>query len=239
MDVRTALATRKSIRAFADRPVSTDLVTEILELSARAPSGANLQPWHVYALVGQAREALIQRVKLKLADLPRGEPPEYHIHPPGLCEPYSSRYFRAAALMYGSIGIARDDMAARQRHLAKNWEFFGAPVGLIFTIHRLMEPGQWADLGMYMKSAMLLARDYGLDTCAQEAWALWPQTLREYLPIPDDHMVVCGMAIGYADRSASINAFASERAPLREYATILDTIDSPRTTVHAAKGAQR
>lgn len=238
MDVTSALATRKSIRAFTDRPISTDLVREILERSARAPSGSNFQPWHVYALVGRAREALIQRVKSKLADLPRGEPPDYHIHPPGLSEPYSSRYFRAAALMYGSVGIARDDTAGRQRHLAKNWEFFGAPVGLIFTIHRQMEPGQWADLGMYMQSAMLLARDHGLDTCAQEAWALWPKTLRECLPIPDDHMVVCGMAIGYADRSASINAFASERAPLREFATILETIDSPRTTAHAMKGAE-
>src|SRR5271163_1645897 len=117
MDVRTALATRKSIRAFSDRPVSTGIVREILELSARAPSGANLQPWHVYALLDQAREALIQRVKSKLSDLPRGEPPEYHIHPPGLSEPYSSRYFRAASLMYGAVGISRDDMAARQRHL--------------------------------------------------------------------------------------------------------------------------
>jgi nitroreductase len=157
MDVRAALGTRKSIRAFSDRPIATGIVREILELSARAPSGSNLQPWHVYAPLGQAREALIQRVKSKLSDLPRGEPPECNIHPPDLCEPYSSRYFRAAALLYGVIGIARDDMPARQRQLAKNWEFFGAPVGLIF--------------------------------------------------------------------SAPVNCFASERAPLQDYATILESIE--------------
>jgi nitroreductase len=225
MDVSAALATRKSIRAFRDQPISINIVREILELSARAPSGANLQPWRVYGVMGQAREELIRRVKSKSADLPRGEPPDYHIHPPNLSEPYSSRHFRAAALMYDALGISRDDMAARLRHLAKNWEFYGAPVGLIFTIHRQMEPGQWADLGMYMQSAMLLARDYGLDTCAQEAWALWPKTLRECLHIPDDEIVVGGMAIGYADKSAPVNGFASERVPFQDYATILETIE--------------
>src|SRR5271154_6255263 len=100
MHISAAVATRKSIRAFSDRPVSVDIVREILELAARAPSGSNLQPWHVYALMGQAREELIRRVKSKLAELPRGESPEYNIHPPDLCEPYSSRYFRAASLMY-------------------------------------------------------------------------------------------------------------------------------------------
>jgi nitroreductase len=225
MEINAAVATRKSVRAFSDRPVSIHIVREILELAARAPSGSNLQPWHVYGLMGQAREELIRRVKSKLAELPRGEPPEYNIHPPDLCDPYKSRYLRAAGLMYGAIGISRDDMAARQRHLAKNWEFYGAPVGLIFTIHRQMEPGQWADLGMYMQTAMLLARAYGLDTCAQEAWALWPKTLRECLSIPDDEMVVCGMALGHADGQAPVNAFASERVPFDEYATLLDRIE--------------
>jgi nitroreductase len=224
MDVSAALATRKSIRAFSDRPVSTDVIREILALSARAPSGSNLQPWRVYGVVGEAREALIRHVKTKLADLPRGETPEYNIHPPALAEPYSSRYHRAASLVYAAGGFAREDVAARQRHLARNWEFFGAPVGFIFTIHRHMEPGQWADLGMFMQSAMLLARDYGLHTCAQEAWALWPKTLRECLPIAVDEMVVCGMALGYADEAAPINAFTSERVSFQEYATLFETL---------------
>jgi nitroreductase len=226
MDVSSALATRKSIRAFTDRPVPTATVRELIERSARSPSGSNLQPWRVYALVGQARDALVQRVRAQLKDLPRGEPPERNIHPPNLSEPYSSRYFRAASRVYGALGIAREDMPARARHLARNWEFFGAPVGLIFTIHHRMEPGQWADLGMYMQSLMLLARDHGLDTCAQEAWALWPKTLRECLSLPPEEMVVCGMALGFRDAEAPVNTFVSERAPLDEYATILERIET-------------
>jgi nitroreductase len=224
MDVSAALATRRSVRAFSDRPVSIEVVREIIQLSARAPSGGNLQPWRIYVLIGKVREELLRVVKSKLVDLPHGEPPEYRIHPPELCEPYSSRYVRASALVYRVMGISRGDVVARQRHLANNWEFYGAPVGLIFTIHRQMEPGQWADLGMYMQSFMLLAREYGLDTCAQEAWALWPKTLRACLSIPDHEMVVCGMALGHADKSAPVNGFASERAPFQEYATIVDGI---------------
>jgi nitroreductase len=222
MDVRSALATRKSIRAFLDRPVAANTVRELLERAARSPSGSNLQPWHVYALMGEARDELLRRVRAQLAALPRGEAPEYRIHPPNLCEPYSSRYFRAASLVYAALGISRDDNPARERHLANNWRFFGAPVGLIFTIHRQMEPGQWADLGMYMQSIMLLARDYGFDTCAQEAWALWPKTLRECLSIPPEQMAVCGMALGFQDPAAPVNHFQSERAPFAEYATILE-----------------
>jgi nitroreductase len=224
MDVSSALATRKSIRAFTGRPVPTATVRELIERSARSPSGSNLQPWRVYALVGEARNELVRRVKVQLEHLPRGEPPERRIHPPDLCEPYSSRYFRAASRVYGALGIAREDARARAGHLARNWEFFGAPVGLIFTIHRQMEPGQWADLGMYMQSLMLLAREYDLDTCAQEAWALWPKTLRECLSLPPEEMVVCGMAVGFRDAEAAVNTFPSERAPLDEYATILDSI---------------
>jgi nitroreductase len=224
MDVSSALATRKSIRAFTDQPVPTGTVRELIERSARSPSGSNLQPWRVYALLGQAREELVRRVKAQLKDLPRGEPPERNIHPPNLSEPYSSRYFRAASRVYGALGISREDTPARERHLARNWEFFGAPVGLIFTIHRQMEPGQWADLGMYMQSLMLLARGYHLDTCAQEAWALWPRTLRKCLSIPPEETVVCGMALGFRDPEAPVNTFASERAPFDEYATILESI---------------
>jgi nitroreductase len=225
MDVSAAVATRKSVRAFSDRPVPVGIVRTILEAAARAPSGANFQPWRVYALLGRARDQLVARVKSKLPDLPRGEGSEFNIHPPELFEPYHSRYMQASSLIYGAAGIAREDTVARQRHLARNWEFYGAPVGLIFTIHRRMEPGQWADLGMYMQTIMLLARSHGLDTCAQEAWALWPKTVRECLSIPADDIVACGMALGHADHSAPINGFDSERAAFQEYATIFETID--------------
>jgi nitroreductase len=224
MDVRTALTGRKSVRAFTDRPVATQTIREILELAARAPSGSNFQPWRVYVLVGQARDEVVRRVHAKSEELARGETPEYAIHPPQIVEPYSSRYFRASAMVYQAAGIEREDTTARRRHLLRNWSFFGAPVGLIFTLGREMGPGQWAGLGMYMQNVMLLARDYGLDTCAQEAWALWPTTLRRALSIPDNEMLFSGMAVGYADHSARINHFTSERAPIHEYVTIIETL---------------
>ena len=222
MDIKTALATRKSIRAFTNQPVSIDVVKEILERAARAPSGSNLQPWRVHALVDRAREELIRRVYDRMEELPRGEGSEYPIHPANVHdEPYHSRYMRASELMYGAAGIERDDKIARQNHLAKNFSFFGAPVGLIFTIDRQMGPGQWLDLGMYLQSVMLLALDHGLQTCAQEAWALWPKLLKECLALPDNEMVVCGMAIGHADMTAPVNNFTSERAAFAEYVTVV------------------
>jgi nitroreductase len=224
MDVRTALTSRKSVRAFTNRPVPTQTVLEILELAARAPSGSNFQPWRVYVLVGRARDEIVRRVHAKSAELVRGETPEYAIHPPQIAEPYSSRYFRASSMVYKAAGIEREDTTARKQHLLRNWAFFGAPVGLIFTLGREMGPGQWAGLGMYMQSVMLLAKDYGLDTCAQEAWALWPTVLRHALSIPDNEMLFSGMAVGYADPSAPINDFISERAPVHEYITIFETI---------------
>lgn len=195
---------------------------DILERAGRAPSGSNLQPWRVHVLNGSAREALIRRVHEKMEELPRGETPDHPIHPPNVAEePYHSRYMRASSLMYGAAGIDREDKVARQKHLARNWSFFGAPVGLIFTIDHRMGLGQWLDVGMYQQNVMLLALDYGLDTCAQEAWALWPKLLREFLQLPETEMVICGIALGYGDKSAPINQFASERASIDEYVTVV------------------
>jgi nitroreductase len=224
MHVTTAIESRKSVRAFLDRPVSIEVVKEILQLAGRAPSGSNLQPWRVYAVVGPALNELVRHVHSRMPEHPRGEQPEYTIHPPEMGEPYQSRYFRASALLYRTLGISREDIAARQRHLARNWEFFGAPVGLIFTIHRHMQPGQWADLGMFMQSIMLAACAHGLDTCAQEAWALWPKTLKQVLPIGDREIVVCGMALGHADPNAAVNRISSERADLSEILTVVEKL---------------
>jgi nitroreductase len=118
------------------------------------------------------------------------------------------------------MNIPREDKMARLKFFAANWEFFGAPVGLIFTIDRQMQQGQWADLGMYMQSLMLLAREHGLHTCPQEAWALFHRTIREYLSVPENEMIFCGMAIGYADEAAPVNTLETERAPLAEFVTV-------------------
>jgi len=224
MEADEVFATRRSVRAFTQHPVAPSLVREILERAARAPSGSNLQPWKVYALTGQARDALVRRVRERMVELPHGETPEYPIHPPGLTEPYRSRYARSAKRAFDTLGIRRDDALARQRHLARNWDFFGAPVGLIFTIDRQMGPGQWMDLGMYLQNLMLLARTHGLDTCAQEAWALWPTLVYDCLGIPAQEMLVCGMALGHADPAAPINGLVSERVPFDEYARVLETL---------------
>ncbi|MBV8800493.1 MAG: nitroreductase [Alphaproteobacteria bacterium] len=222
MNVSEAIATRKSVRAFRPDPVPLETVTQILTLAARAPSGGNLQPWKVYVLAGAAREELIRRVAEARKEHPVGEKPEYHIYPAELAEPYRSRRFRVGEAMYGLLGIPREDTLARLAAFSRNWEFFGAPVGMIFTIGRQMQQGQWADLGMFMQNIMLLAREYGLDTCAQEAWAIWPTTLREFLSIPDHEAIYAGMAIGHADWDHPINRFESERVPFEQYVRVVE-----------------
>ena len=221
MKVSEALATRKTVRAFRSDPVAAETVRAILTLAARAPSGGNLQPWKVYALLGDARDELVRRVAEKRRETPMGEAPEYHIYPPALSEPYKTRRFRIGEAMYAALGIPREDKMARLQFFSGNWEFFGAPVGLIFTIDRQMQQGQWSDLGMYLQSIMLLAREHGLDTCPQEAWAVWHSVIREYLGVPQNEMIFCGMAIGYADTAHKVNTLHSERAALEEFVTFV------------------
>lgn len=223
MKVSEALATRKTVRAFRGDPVALETVREILRLAARAPSGGNLQPWKAYVLMGPARDELVRRVAEKRRDHPMGEAPEYLIYPPNLTEPYKTRRFRVGEAMYATMGIPREDKMARLKFFAGNWEFFGAPVGMIFTIERQMQQGQWSDLGMFLQSIMLLAREHGLHTCPQEAWAVWHSVIREYLAVPAEQMIFCGMAIGYADETAAVNTLQSERAPLEEYVTVRET----------------
>jgi nitroreductase len=220
MKVSEALATRKSVRAFKSDPVDRKIIEQMLTLAARAPSGGNLQPWRVYALIGEARDALVARVAEFRKQHPMGEAPEYHIYPPGLTEPYKARRHRVGEMMYETMRIPREDKMARLKFFSGNWEFFGAPVGLIFTIDRQMQQGQWADLGMYMQSLMLLAREHGLHTCPQEAWAMFHRTIREYLSVPENELIFCGMAIGYADETATVNTLETERAPLAEFVTM-------------------
>jgi nitroreductase len=218
MKVSEAIASRKSVRAFRPDPVSRETVEKILALAARAPSGGNLQPWKVYVLMGEAREELIRRVAERRRTKALGEAPEYHIYPPALTEPYKTRRFRIGEAMYGTLGIPREDKAARLAFFSGNWEFFGAPVGLIVTIDRQMQQGQWADVGMFLENVMLLAREHGLHTCPQEAWAVWHRIIRDYLEVPENEMIFCGMAIGHADENHPVNGLVSDRVPLYEFA---------------------
>jgi nitroreductase len=142
---------------------------------------------------------------------PFGEEPEYDVYPPNLWEPFRTRRFQNGEDLYATIGIPREDRPARLRQLARNGEFFGAPVGLFFCLDRKLGPPQWADLGMYMQSVMLLAVERGLDTCPQEYWARYPKTVAAFLGLPDDHMVFSGMALGYRDPGHPINTLMARR----------------------------
>jgi nitroreductase len=223
MKVSDALATRKSVRAFRPDPVPRAVIEEILVKASRAPSGGNLQPWKVHVLIGPARDELVRRARERMTVNPRGGIPEYHIYPPELTEPYRTRRFVVGEQMYATLGIPREDKARRLMQFVRNWEFFGAPVGLIVSIDRQMQQGQWADLGMFLQSVMLLAREYDLHTCAQEAWAPFHEVVRDYLEIPPEEMIFCGMAIGHADAAAPINSLVSERAALAEWAVFRET----------------
>ena len=219
MDVRDAVASRHSCRAFLPTPIPEAIVRDIVEHAARAPSGGNLQAWRVYAIAGKRVEALKALLAPRMGELPKGEGSEYQIFPTDLKEPYRTRRFAVGEQLYRSIGIPREDRPARIRQFAKNFEFFGAPVGLFFAIDRSMLPAQWADLGGYIQSVMLLARAYGLDTCPQEAWITWQRTMRSFLVLPPELMLFCGMALGYADVAAPINSWRSTRVPLDTFAT--------------------
>ena len=175
MDVSEAVARRMSVRAFKSDPVPGAVVRRVLEAAHQAPSGGNLQPWRVYALAGEP----LARFKALALATPMQEP-EYEVYPANLWDPYRKRRFECGEDLYASIGIPREDRPGRFAQLANNLSFFGAPVGLFFCLDRKMGPPQWADVGMYMQTVMLLAQEQGLDTCAQEFWARHQRGIKPY-----------------------------------------------------------
>ena len=220
VNVRDAIDSRMSCRAFLATPVPEPTVHAILDGARRTPSGGNLQPWWVYALTGAPLAELLAAVRARLATGQYGEGAEYEIYPRDLGEPYRARRFKCGEDLYATIGVPREDKAARLRQFARNFELFGAPVGLFFCLDRNMGPPQWSDLGMYMQSVMLLAREHGLHTCAQEAWSVWYRTVGELLELPAQRMLFAGMALGHRDEDHPINRLRTERAPLAEFATL-------------------
>ena len=219
MSVSEAIDSRMSCRAFLPTPVPGALIREMLEAGKRAPSGGNVQPWHVYVVAGEPLQELRAIIRAKLPEQPMGEGSEYNMYPPNMTEPYRSRRFKCGEDLYATIGIERADRAGRLAQFARNFEFFGAPAAMFFAIDRQMGADQWSDVGMFMQSLMLLARERGLHTCAQEAWSLWYKTLGEFLEFPPELMLFCGLAIGYRDESAPINRLRTDRAPLQEFAS--------------------
>jgi nitroreductase len=220
VNVSEAVESRTSCRAFLPTPVPGSTVRAILDAARRTPSGGNLQPWHVFALAGEPLADLLATIRGKLPTHPRGDGAEYDVYPAKLGEPYRTRRFRVGEDMYATIGISREDKLGRLLQFARNYEFFGAPVGLFFCIDRQMGPPLWSDLGMYMQTVMLLAREQGLHSCAQEAWCIWHRTVGEFLALPPELMLFAGMALGHRDPDAPINRLKSERAPLEEFASL-------------------
>jgi nitroreductase len=214
MNVTEALKTRVSIRAFKPDPIAEALVREILDVARYAPSGGNLQPWKVIAVAGAERDAVVSLAK---ANLP-GTEDDRPVYPHNLWEPYRTRRFKVGEDMYSLLGIGRDNKPARLMHLAQNFEFFGAPVGLFFIIDRNMGHGQWAHLGMFMQSVALAAIERGVASCMQEAWARLRAPLAAHFALGESDYVYCGMALGYADMSKPVNTLRSDRAAVDEIA---------------------
>jgi nitroreductase len=222
MDVFAAVESRISCRWFLDKPVDPHIVRELIARAARAASGGNLQPWHVYALAGAPLAAVKRQVADHIAGHdPRHDAAEYPIYPATMWEPYKSRREEHGVQLYGALDIARDDAAARLAQYKRNFEFFNAPVALFIAIERKLGPGQWADLGGYIHALMYLARGYGLDTCAQESWARMHRIVGRFVTMPAELMLFCAVAIGYGDHSHPANSFRSPRAELAEFATFL------------------
>ena len=217
--IAEALLTRRSVRAFLPTPVPRATVAAILQLAARAPSGTNVQPWKAYACAGAVRDALAAEL-LALHDAGgEGHAAEYAYYPRQWREPYLSRRRKLGWDYYGLMGLTRDDKAGMHRQHGRNFDFFGAPVGLFFTIDRDLELGSWLDAGMFVQGVMIAARAFDLHTCPQAAFTTYHAVVRRHLAIPDAEILLCGMSLGHIDPHARENALVSERVPVSGFAT--------------------
>ncbi|AOR80500.1 nitroreductase [Novosphingobium resinovorum] len=218
MTIEDALHARKSVRAFLPDPIDMDLLRRLLAVAARAPSGGNVQPWQLHVLTGPALARFREAIAARIAELPRGEEPQYPVYPPEPVSPYAERIAGIGEALYGQIGIDRADRPARRAQFARNFAFFGAPVGLMCCIDRRLGPAQWAELGMYLQSLMLLLTENGLASCPQGCWAMYPETVGHFLDLPDHAMLFAGLSIGKEDPAAPINGLASPRVPVDAFA---------------------
>ena len=218
MDVTEAVDSRKSIRAFLDKAVDDSLIKELLEKSSRAASGGNLQPWKIYVI----NDKTMNSFHKFQSEWTETETPAYAIYPENLKEPYKTSRYEVADDMYSLLGIEREDKEARFKQVLKNYEFFGAPAAFFCFVDRQMGRPQWSDLGMFLQTFMLLAREAGLDTCPQEAWAMKQESVTAFVEAPDELMLFCGMAIGYQDESEKVNELRTSRRPIEDWTVFLN-----------------
>jgi nitroreductase len=222
--VDTAITSRRSIRAYLPTPVPRETVAEILTVAARAPSGTNTQPWKVTVLTGAAKARLSAAIGAAHADPAERarHTEEYDYYPTEWASPYIERRRKVGWDLYGLLGIAKTDKARMQAQHARNYNFFDAPVGLVFSIDRVMRQGSWLDYGMFLQSVMVAARARGLDTCPQAAFTQFHRIIAAELALPAHEMVVCGMALGHADPAAVENTLVTERAPVSGFARFIE-----------------
>lgn len=217
--VDRAITSRRSVRRFLPRPVPRATVEEILAVASRAPSGTNHQPWKVYALAGEAKERLSRAIA---AAYDAGATTrEFHYYPTKWFEPYLARRRKIGWDLYGLLGIGRGDKDKMHAQHRRNYLFFDAPVGFVFTVNRELERGSWLDYGMFLENIMVAARARGLDTCPQAAWMEFPKQIAEVLALPANEQVVCGMSLGYADPDAPEGRLVTEREPVAGFARFL------------------
>jgi len=217
MKVSEAVKLRSSIRSFLPKKVKNSLIKKILTQASRSPSGGNLQPWKIYLINNNSMKDFLKFQN----DWSKPENPAYEIYPTKLKEPYRTSRYELGEQMYDLLGIPRDNKDARVNQVMKNFQFFGAPCAFFCFVDRQMGPPQWSDLGMFLQTFMLLAREVGLDTCAQEAWSIKHDSVSKFVNADPDDILFCGMSIGYRDEKDPINSLRSERRPLDQWAKFL------------------
>ncbi|MFZ4121327.1 MAG: nitroreductase [Caulobacterales bacterium] len=217
MNVADAIKSRISTRAYKPDPLPESLVREILDVARWSPSGGNVQPWKVIAVAGAQKQAIVDLALPTIMANPRGEVGERFIYPENLWEPHKSWRFAVGEEMYRLVDIPREDKAGRMRWFSQNYQFFGAPVALFFVIDKRMGYGQWAHMGMFMQSITLAAQERGVANCMQECWAMLRDTLHAHFELPENEMIYCGMALGYADPTAAVNQLRTARAEVDEF----------------------
>jgi nitroreductase len=206
-----AITSRRSVRRFLPTPVPRSVIAEILDAAARAPSGTNMQPWRGYVVVSAQRDELCAAVQAVFDAEETGHRHEVQYYPEEFFEPYLSRRRKVGWDLYGRLGIARGESGKMRAQHRRNFQFFDAPVGMVFTIHRALATGSWLDYGMFLENIMVAARARGLDTCAQAAWTHYHKVIRPVLGLAPEEVVVCGMALGHADLDAPENRLVTER----------------------------
>ena len=217
MNVTSAVEKRSSVRAFLNTSVPNELIKELLIKSSRSASGGNVQPWKIFVINNSAMNNFLEFQR----NWTKPEIPAYDIYPPKLKEPYRTSRYELGEQMYELLGIGRDDKEARLAQVMQNFRFFGAPCAFFCYVDRQMGPPQWSDLGMFLQTFMLLAKEAGLDTCAQEAWSMKHDSVSKFVKAEDSDILFCGMAIGYRDENAAVNSLKSKRRPLKEWAKFL------------------